>query len=127
MSPFIVFCYYDFNSSLSNKCVASTSTLATVYLMTRVILYYFSVPIILAIFGTLTINNIRAQRRPVVAAEHQADSRRRLEDQLNRMLVIQVAVYFLFFAPAGITYILVTFVPAMNTSYYNTIRNITVV
>lgn len=126
MSPFFFAYYYDYSSNLSNKCVASTSTLAAVYLMTRVILYYFAVPIIIAIFGILTINNIRTQTRRV-AAEHQTNSSRRTEGQLTRMLIIQVAVYFLFFTPAGITYILVTFVPSMNTSYYNTIRTITVV
>ena len=126
MSPFFVFYYYDYSSSLSNKCVASTSIQAAVYLMTRVVLYYFAIPIILAIFGVLTINNIRAQTRRV-AVERQANSHRRTEGQLACMLVIQVAVYFLFFTPAGITYLMVTFIPSMNTSYYNTIRTITVV
>ncbi|CAF1531812.1 unnamed protein product [Adineta ricciae] len=43
------------------------------------------------------------------------------------MLVIQVAVYFMFFTPSGITYIMVTFIPSLNTTYYNTIRTLTVV
>lgn len=126
MSPFMAAYCYDYSSSLSNKCLASTSTLAAVYLMTRVVLYYFAIPIILAIFDALTINNIRTQTRRVTVV-HQVNYSRRTEGQLTRMLIIQVIVYFLFFTSAGITYIIVTFVSSMNTSYYNTIRTLTVV
>ncbi|CAF4247907.1 unnamed protein product [Adineta steineri] len=92
--------------------------------MTRVIFYYFLIPIILGIFGVLTIYNIRSQKHRV-APMNQASSSRRTEGQLARMLIIQVAMYLLFFTPSGVTYILVTFVPSMNTSYYQTIRNLT--
>jgi hypothetical protein len=40
------------------------------------------------------------------------------------MLIIQVALYLLFFTPSGIIYILVTFVPSMNTPYLSTIRTL---
>ncbi|CAF1472705.1 unnamed protein product [Adineta steineri] len=82
---------------------------------------YFS-----SIFGILTIYNIRSQKHRI-APMNQTSLFRRTEGQLARMLIIQVAMYLLFFTPSGITYILVTFVPSMNTSYYQTIRNITIV
>ncbi|CAF1041084.1 unnamed protein product [Adineta steineri] len=126
MSPFLFIYYYDPKYANSKKCTQYSSTLIAVYLMTRVIFYYFLIPIILGIFGVLTIYNIRSQKHRV-APMNQASSSRRTEGQLARMLIIQVAMYLLFFTPSGITYILVTFVPSMNTSYYSTIRNLTIV
>jgi hypothetical protein len=126
MSPFMVTYYYDYSSVNSNKCIAYTSTLAATYLMTRVILYYFILPILLAIFGTLTIYNIRGQRGRV-GLVNRNNNNRRTEVQMVRMLIIQVIVYFLFFTPSGITYIIVTFAPSMNTQYYNAIRTLTVI
>ena len=74
----------------------------------------------------LTIKNIRSQsrrvRRMIVPNAH-----RRTEGQLARMLIIQVAVYFLFSTPSGTSYTIITFVPSMNTSYFSTIRTLTVV
>ncbi|CAF1689885.1 unnamed protein product, partial [Adineta ricciae] len=99
MIPFLISYYYDYNSTLSNKCVAYTSTLATIYLMSRVILYYFAIPIIFGIFGLLTIKNIRSQTCRM-AVERRSNSHCRTESQLARMLVIQVAVYFMFFTPS---------------------------
>ena len=122
-SPIMAIYYYDYNI---NTCTQYSTTLIAVYLMTRFVLYYFLIPIILAIFGSLTIYNIRSQTRRV-APVNQANFHRRTEGQLARMLIIQVAVYLLFFIPTGIVYILVTFVPSMNTSYFITIRNLTVV
>ncbi len=126
MSPFLIIYYYDYNSSVSNKCVPYSTTPATVYLISRVILYYFMIPIILSIFGALTIKNIQSLARRVAPVQL-ANFNRRTEGQLARMLIIQVAVYLLFFTPAGIIYIIVTFQPSMNTPYYNAIRTVTVV
>jgi hypothetical protein len=84
------------------------------------------IPIILSIFGALTIKNIQSLARRVAPVQL-ANFNRRTEGQLARMLIIQVAVYLLFFTPAGIIYIIVTFQPSMNTPYYNAIRTVTVV
>ncbi len=125
MSPFIFIYNYDPTNTNTNKCMQSstTTTLTAVYLMSRVILYYFLIPICLIIFGLLTISNIRNQKRRVNPV-NQTNIHRRTEGQLARMLIIQVALYILFFTPSCIIYILVTFVPSMNTSYYATIRSL---
>jgi hypothetical protein len=125
MSPFIFIYNYDSTNTNTNKCIQSstTTTLTAVYLMSRVILYYFLIPICLIIFGLLTISNIRNQRRRVIPV-NQPNIHRRTESQLARMLIIQVALYILFFTPSCIIYIIVTFVPSMNTSYYSTIRSL---
>ncbi|CAF0759016.1 unnamed protein product [Adineta steineri] len=123
MSPFIIIYYYDPMSSNANKCVQYSTTLISIYLISRVIVYYVMVPLLLAIFGTLTIYNIRTQRHRI-APVNQFNGQRRTESQLARMLIIQVASYLLFFTPSGIIYILVTFFPSLNTSYYATIRSL---
>ncbi|CAF0990110.1 unnamed protein product [Adineta steineri] len=126
MSPFLFIYYYDSTYASSKKCIQYSTKLIDVYLMTRVIFYYFLIPIILGIFGALTIYDIRSQKHRI-APMNQTSLSRRTEGQLARMLIIQVAMYLLFFTPSGITYILITFVPSMNTPYYQTIRNITIV
>jgi hypothetical protein len=126
MSPLLIIYYYDTNSTSASKCTQYSTILSTVYLTTRVILYYFLIPIILGIFGSLTIYNIQNQMLRV-APVNRTIVNRRTEGQMARMLIIQVAVYFLFFMPAGVTYTLVTFVPSMNTPYYLTIRMLAVV
>jgi hypothetical protein len=52
MSPFMAIYHYDYNS---NTCTLYSTTLTTIYLMSRVVLYYCLIPIILGIFGFLTI------------------------------------------------------------------------
>jgi hypothetical protein len=127
MSPMLVVYYYDnVNVTIFLKCVPYATTLATAYLISRVILYYFILPIILCVFGTLTIYNIRSLAHRVRRL-NVGNAFRRSEGQLARMLIIQVAAYFIFFTPVGITYTIMTFVPSMNTSYFITIRAILVV
>ena len=115
----------QFDYVVSVKCVShkefyyydASNSFMTCALMSRVVLYYFLIPIILGIFSALTIYNIHKQvlLGPVV---NQGNLYRPTERQLARILIIQVTVYFLFFTPSGITYILLTFVPSMNTSVF---------
>jgi hypothetical protein len=94
MSPFTIMFYHDPTNTNANKCIQYSTTLTFIYLTSRVVLYYFLIPILLAIFGSLTIYNVRSQTRHVA-----------LVNQTN-------------FTPAGITYILVTSISSMNTPYY---------
>ncbi|CAF1246636.1 unnamed protein product [Adineta ricciae] len=126
MCPFLIIYYYDSGNAGNRRCLQYSTILVEVYLMSRVILYYILIPIMLSIFGAWTIYNIRCQKHRV-APIIQASPRRRTEGQLARMMIIQVGVYLLFFTPSAITYIIVTLIPSMNTPYYITIRSITVV
>jgi hypothetical protein len=74
MSPLMIIYYYDYNSQ---KCTVYSSTaLITVYLIARVVVFYFVIPIILGIFGSLTIYNIRHQTNRV-APVNQTNAHRR--------------------------------------------------
>ncbi|UJR07280.1 hypothetical protein I4U23_011568 [Adineta vaga] len=126
MSPFLVIYYYDPRYPDNRRCTQYYSTtLTTIYLITRVTLHYILIPILLSIFGALTIYNIRGQKNRVIPI-NQTGFRRRRESQLARMLIIQVAVYLLFFTPSAIAYILITFISSMNTPFYITIRNLAI-
>ncbi|UJR18402.1 hypothetical protein I4U23_005307 [Adineta vaga] len=79
------------------------------------------------IFGILTIYNVRDRIRRV-APINQRNShhhRRHTEGQLVRMLIVQVTAYVFFSIPTGVTNILTTFIPSMNTNYMINIQGIT--
>ncbi|CAF0975212.1 unnamed protein product [Adineta steineri] len=122
MSPY--FYIYDWNYE-TNQCSLSSMVFAFVYISIRVVLYYIVAPLIMLVFGGLTIYNIRSQANRI-APVGQQNHHRRTEGQLARMLIIQVGVYIVFLLPSGVTYTLITFVPEMNTLFYITIRTITI-
>lgn len=123
-SPFSLINYWN---SSSNRCLQSSSTLITVHLSSRIILYYFIGPFIMAVFGLLTISNIRHQTSriaPVAMKRVGQTSQRRSEGQLARMLIIQVGAYIIFSTPSAITYTITTFIPSMNTPVLTGLRTI---
>ncbi|CAF1149996.1 unnamed protein product [Adineta steineri] len=70
----------------------------------------------MAVFGILTITNIRQQliRVRPIAGNNQ---NRRTESQLARMLVIQISVHMIFALPFGIIYLMNTFVLSSRTPF----------
>ena len=120
--PFLFIYHFDGNTE---QCVSYSSTIAVVYLSSRIVLLYIIIPFAMTIFGFLTIRNIKNQSQRVasVTANLQRQNRhRRTEGQLARMLIIQVGVYLIFSTPAGIAYTLVTFVTSMNTTFMIQLR-----
>ncbi|CAF1379722.1 unnamed protein product [Adineta ricciae] len=124
LSPVLIIFQWDY---IVNRCIQSSSPIIIVFLSTRVILYYILSPLIMIIFGLLTIHNIQSQLRRVTLMNQGGFAHRRTENQLVRMLVVQVAAYVFFSIPAAVTYILTTFVPSLNTTFINNIRTITIV
>jgi hypothetical protein len=114
-SPFSLINSWD---SSSNRCLQSSSPLISIYLTSRIVLYYFVGPLIMAVFGLLTIRNIRHQTSRIVPIKVKRvgqTSQRRSEGQLARMLIMQVSAYIIFSSPSTITYTIPTFIPSMNT------------
>ena len=95
------------------------STLLFVYLSSRIVLFYLFGPSIMALFGFLTISNIRSRVARLAPALEMNSSRqrrrRRTEGELTRMLILQLGLYLLFSFPSAITYTMTTFVPSTNT------------
>jgi len=68
-----------------------------VFIVMQIFIYTVIAPALMAIFGALTIYNIKKTRvAPVVGARH-----RRTETQLASMLILQVSTNILLAAPAG--------------------------
>ncbi|CAF1220504.1 unnamed protein product [Adineta steineri] len=106
---------YDFNSTV-HLCTQYSNLLTTIFTFGQIILYYILVPISMAVFGILTITNIRQQLnrvRPIAGNNRN----RRTESQLARMLIIQISVHMIFALPFGIIYLMNTFAPLSRTPF----------
>ncbi|CAF1242439.1 unnamed protein product [Rotaria sordida] len=88
-------------------------------------LYYTVAPLLLIIFGILTI--INTHRHAVrVAAQTLSIGVRRTEGQLARMLLLQVCSHLILTTPFGIIYFMNAFNPSTRTVYITGIRYILV-
>lgn len=104
---------YRWNAS-AKKCIVHRNVIIDFYVSSQLLLYYFLSPILLVVFGTLTIYNIHEQStrvRPLVPSTR----RRRTEGQLARMLFLQVVVHFVLVLPFGVVYSVNSFVPSTQT------------
>jgi hypothetical protein len=111
ISPILVI--YEWNA-VTNVCLPKSSTLINIYIFSQIVVYYILEPILLLLFGLLTISNIHRQRTVVVplATTRRA---RRTEGQLARMLLLQVGVHLIFALPYGVTYCMSSFFPSTQT------------
>lgn len=122
MSPFVLIPYWDYRT---NRCTQDSTTLTTIYLSSRVVLYYIVAPITMAIFGALTIYNIHSHTRRVVPIG--AQGHRRTERQLTRMLIIQLGIHLIFSLPTAVTYTAATFVPSVVTPLFTGLRTLSII
>jgi hypothetical protein len=91
-----------------------------------VFLYYILAPILMIIFGLLTIYNI-CQHTVHVGPQRISASDRRTEGQLTRMLIIQLSVHIILTVPFGITYSMNAFNPSTQTPNILAVRYILVI
>jgi hypothetical protein len=122
MLPMLIIYYYDTNS---NTCRQYLYKIVLVYTSSQVIIYYVSIPVLMIIFGLLTIHNIRQPPRynSVIIA---TSRNRRSEGQLARMLLLQVGVHMIYSFPFGIIYIMNSFAPSTRTVTIIAIRQASV-
>ncbi|CAF1498643.1 unnamed protein product, partial [Adineta steineri] len=85
ISPFFIIYHWNYKN---NECIQSSTTITIIYFSSRILLYYIIAPIVMIIFGLLTIYNIRNQIQRV-SPVNLFNSNRRTEGQLARMLIIQ--------------------------------------
>ncbi|UJR17694.1 hypothetical protein I4U23_004592 [Adineta vaga] len=111
---------YDFNSNL-HLCIQYSNTPTTIYAFSQIGIYYILAPIIMMIFGVLTISNIRRQLTRIQPRTCVRPNRR-TESQLARMLIIQIAVHMIISLPFGIMYLINTFIPSSRTPFIIGIR-----
>jgi hypothetical protein len=111
MSPMLVI--YSWDES-HNKCLPKTNIVIYIYTFSQVFLYYILTPVLMFIFGLLTITNIRQQSTRALPLTGSIRGRR-TEGQLTRMLVLQVVVHLILVLPFGIIYCMNSFDPSTQT------------
>jgi hypothetical protein len=110
----------------TNTCLQYSNPLISVYISSQIILFYIAEPILMAIFGLLTISNIRRHvtrigLQPVLVHG------RRTERQLARMLLLQISVHLILTVPFGVVYSMNAFAPSTRTPNILAVRYILVI
>jgi hypothetical protein len=111
MSPMLVIYYWN---ETDYKCLPQTNILINMYIFSHVFLYYILAPLLMFIFGMLTISNIR-QQTTRTAPLTGSMRRRRTEGQLARMLILQVSIHIILILPFGIIYCVNVVEPSTQT------------
>jgi hypothetical protein len=118
MLPMLVICNWDADSK---KCLPRSNLIISIYIFSQVVMYYILTPLLMIVFGLLTIANIRRQsaRARLRIAINRS---RRTEGQLTRMLLLQVGVHLILALPFSITYCMNSFIPSTQTPRMIAIR-----
>lgn len=118
MLPMLII--YHWNET-HQKCLPKANIFISIYIFSQVYIYYILAPILMLIFGLLTINNIHQQTTHAVPLTGSIRGRR-TEGQLARMLTLQIVVHLILVVPYGITYGMNSFLPSTQTSIILAIR-----
>jgi hypothetical protein len=105
----------------SKKCLSKFHIIINIYIFSQVLIYYILSPLLMIIFGCLTIYNIHQQSNRLLQLIISIRRRRR-ESQLARMLFLQVTVHLILVLPFGILYSLNSFIPSTQTPNIIAIR-----
>jgi hypothetical protein len=111
---------FEWNNN-TKTCLSISNLFGSVYIFSQVILYDILAPLLMIIFGLLTISNIREQSNRVMPFTP-IIRRRRTEGNLARMLLLQVGVHLIIVLPYGVIYSMNSFVPSTQTSRIIAIR-----
>ncbi|CAF0975842.1 unnamed protein product [Rotaria sp. Silwood1] len=112
---------YNWDDNL-RKCSSKLHYAINIYILSQVIIYYILFPLIMILFGILTIYNIRQKSNRIILFISWMRRRRRTECQLARMLILQVVVHLIFVLPFGIIYSINSIVPSTQTPTILAIR-----
>jgi hypothetical protein len=123
MSPMLTIYYFN---ETTGVCTIYSNRLGNIYVFSQIIIYYISTPILMIVFGILTIYNIHqtAGRTEFQAMRTRG---RRTEGQLARMLILQVSVHLVLTTLFGVTYTMNALIPSTRTPDILAIRYILVI
>jgi hypothetical protein len=109
---------YNLQSSRGYVCaLEADTTYSQVYIITQVFLYAGIPPSLMMLFGLLTVRNTRRSRiNPIVVSRYH-----RTEQQLTRMLIVQVSVHILLQGGKSETSYFTYFTVLHRTSLYFTV------
>ncbi|CAF4736935.1 unnamed protein product [Rotaria sp. Silwood2] len=100
MLPMLVI--YNWNET-NRLCQLKSNVTIYIYIFSQIFLYYILAPLLMIIFGFLTISNIRRKSMNLIYLT-KSMRRRRTERQLTRMLLLQVGIHLILILPFGIIY-----------------------
>ncbi|CAF2924163.1 unnamed protein product [Rotaria sp. Silwood2] len=123
MSPILAIYYWKQTSS---TCLQYSNLLISIYVFNQILLYYISAPLLMIIFGLLTISNTRQHITRIGSQSHVARVRR-TERQLTRMLLLQMSVHLILTVSFGVVYSMNAFDPSTRTSNIIAVRYILVI
>ena len=109
-----------------NKCLAKSHLSIQIYICSQVFIYYILSPLLMIVFGMLTIYNIHQQSNHSVTFIL-SKRRRRTECQLAQMLFLQITVHLILVLPFGIIYIINSLIPSTQRPNIIAIRLIFVI
>ncbi|CAF2777622.1 unnamed protein product [Rotaria sp. Silwood2] len=104
-------------------CLQYSNLLINIYVFSQIVLYYISSPLLMIIFGLLTISTTR-EHVARIGPQSNVVRGRRTEKQLNQMLLLQVSVHLVLTVPFGVIYSMNALDPSTRTPYNRAIRNI---
>ena len=117
---FPILIIYSYNDH-AHRCVSKKNILVNIYVSSQIYLFYILAPLLMCIFGLLTINNIHQQSKRAIPLTTSMRGRR-TEGQLARMLILQIVVHIILIFPYGVTYIMNAFISSTNTPTVIAIR-----
>ncbi|CAM4961405.1 unnamed protein product [Rotaria socialis] len=120
MIPMLLMYYFK---ESTGTCLQITNVLINIYVFSQVAFYYIAIPVSMIVFGILTISNTKKQIARV-GANVTSGRGRRTENQLTRMLLLQVTVHLVLTIPFGVMYSMNAFNPSTKTTYMQAIRNL---
>ncbi|CAF4564063.1 unnamed protein product [Rotaria sp. Silwood2] len=113
---------YNWNET-NRLCQLKSNVTIYIYIFSQIFLYYILAPLLMIIFGFLTISNIRRKSMNLIYLT-KSMRRRRTERQLTRMLLLQVGIHLILILPFGIIYCMNVLKPSTRTSNILAVRYI---
>ena len=122
MSPMVAIYHIE---ETSGTCLQYFNLLISIYIFSQILLYYILAPILMILFGLLTISNVR-QHAARIGPRLSVVRRRRTERQLTRMLLLQISIHLILTVPFGVIYSMNSFNPSTQTPNILAVRHILV-
>ncbi|CAF3934360.1 unnamed protein product [Rotaria sp. Silwood1] len=109
----------------SGTCIQDSNILINIYIFTQILLYYIMAPLLMIIFGLLTISNT-GRHLASIGAQINFGLYHRTERYLTRMLLLQISIHLVLTVPFGVIYSMNAFNPSTITPNITAVRNILV-
>ncbi|CAF3338142.1 unnamed protein product [Rotaria socialis] len=123
MSPLVAIYHRE---ETPGACLQYSNLLINMYIFSQILLYYILAPILMILFGLLTISNVR-QLAARIGPRVSIVRHRRTGRQLTRLLLLQIGIHLILTMPFGVIYSMNSFKPSTQPSNTSAVRHILVI